>query len=124
MTEKKNNKRANWLRKRNRIKNGLGVSGKLPRLVVYRSNKHIYAQVVDDNESVTLVSSGSNNKNLLSKIAKAKSKIEKSEIVGKNLAEKLNDKNIKKLVFDRNGYRFHGRVKAVADSIRHAGIII
>ena len=60
----------------------------------------------------------------LSEISKAKSKIEKSKIVGKSLGEKLISKKIEKIIFDRNGYRFHGRVKALADSVREIGIKI
>ena len=124
MAEKKNTKRANWLKKRARIKGMLGIDGNVPRLVIYRSNQHIYAQVINDSKSITLASSSSNDKGLLSEISKAKSKIEKSQIVGKSLGEKLISKKIEKIIFDRNGYRFHGRVKALADSVRETGIKI
>ena len=120
----KNTKRTNWLKKRARVKNKLSLSSGCPRLVIFRSNKHIYGQIIDDNKSVTLLSSSSNDKKLVDKIAKAKSKIEKSEIVGKDIANKLIDSKIKKIIFDRNGYRYHGRVKALADSIRELGITI
>tara|TARA_Y100001970_G_C14243405_1_gene866346 strand:+ start:2385 stop:2753 length:369 start_codon:yes stop_codon:yes gene_type:complete len=120
----KNTKRTNWLKKRARVKNKLSLSNGCPRLVIFRSNKHIYGQIIDDNKSVTLLSSSSNDKKLVDKIAKAKSKIEKSEIVGKDIANKLIDSKIKKIIFDRNGYRYHGRIKALADSIRELGITI
>ena len=120
----KNTKRTNWLKKRARVKNNLNLDGNCPRLVVFRSNKHIYGQIIDDNKSVTLLSSSSNDKKLAAKITKAKSKIEKSEIVGKDIADKLMSSKIKKIIFDRNGYRYHGRVKALADSIRELGITI
>ena len=119
-----NKKRTNWLKKRARIKGALTINGENPRLVVFRSNKHIYAQVVDDSKSVTLISSSSNDKNLSTDLSKAKSKIDKSKIVGKDLGEKLISKKIKRIVFDRNGYKYHGRVKALADSIRDIGIKI
>ena len=119
----KKTKRTNWLKKRARVKNNLNL-GKYPRLVVFRSNKHIYGQIIDDSKSLTLLSSSSNDKTLATKIAKANSKIEKSEIVGKDLADKLISSKIKKIIFDRNGYRYHGRVKALADSIREVGITI
>ena len=123
MAEKKNTKRANWLKKRARVKGMLRV-GNYPRLVIYRSNQHIYAQVIDDSKSITLASASSGDKGLTPEISKAKSKIDKSKIVGKYLGKELISKKIEKLIFDRNGYRFHGRVKALADSIRETGIII
>ena len=124
MAEKKNTKRSNWLKKRARVKGMLRVNGDYPRLVIYRSNQHIYAQVIDDSKSITLASASSGDKGLTAEISKAKSKTDKSKIVGKYLGKELISKKIEKLIFDRNGYRFHGRVKALADSIRETGIII
>ena len=122
MAEKKLTKKINWAKKRKRIKSKLGVRGAHPRLVVYRSNLHIYAQVIDDNENKTLVSSSSNDKLLANSIEKANGKIEASTIVGKDLGAKLKSGKIDKIVFDRNGYKYHGRVKALADAVREAGI--
>ena len=122
MAEKKLTKKINWLKKRNRVKNSLGVRGTYPRLVVYRSNIHIYAQVVDDNENKTLFSSSSNDKDLQSSVKKAESKIEASTLVGRALGDKLKKDKIKNIVFDRNGYKYHGRVKALAEAVREAGI--
>ena len=122
MAEKKLTKKINWLKKRNRVKNSLGVRGTYPRLVVYRSNVHIYAQLVDDNENKTLFSSSSNDKDLQQSVKKADSKIEASTLVGKMLGEKLKKDKIKNIVFDRNGYKYHGRVKALAEAVRESGI--
>ena len=122
MAEKKLTKKINWLKKRNRVKNSLGVRGTYPRLVVYRSNMHIYAQLVDDNESKTLFSSSSNDKDLQASVKKTDSKIEASTLVGKALGDKLKKDKIKNIVFDRNGYKYHGRVKALAEAVREAGI--
>ena len=122
MAEKKLTKKINWVKKRNRIKNSLGVRGTYPRLVVYRSNVHIYAQLVDDNENKTLFSSSSNDKDLQPSVKKADSKIEASTLVGKMLGEKLKKDKIKNIVFDRNGYKYHGRVKALAEAVRESGI--
>tara|TARA_B110000438_G_scaffold232364_1_gene228024 strand:- start:606 stop:980 length:375 start_codon:yes stop_codon:yes gene_type:complete len=122
MAEKKLTKKINWLKKRNRVKNSLGVRGTYPRLVVYRSNVHIYAQLVDDNENKTLFSSSSNDKDLRSSVKKTDSKIEASTLVGKALGDKLKKDKIKNIVFDRNGYKYHGRVKALAEAVREAGI--
>ena len=122
MAEKKITKKNNWLKKRNRVKNSLGVRGTYPRLVVYRSNVHIYAQLVDDNENKTLLSSSSNDKDLQASVKKADSKIEVSALVGKALGGKLKKEKISNIVFDRNGYKYHGRVKALAEAVRESGI--
>ena len=122
MAEKKLTKKINWQKKRSRVKNSLGVRGTYHRLVVYRSNVHIYAQLVDDNENKTLISSSSNNKDLKASVKKTDNKIEASTLVGKSLGEKLKKDKIERIVFDRNGYKYHGRVKALADAVRKAGI--
>ena len=95
---------------------------KYPRLVVYRSNRHFESQIINDFEASTLASASSKDLNLKKEIGSSKSKIEISTIVGKDLAEKAVKKKIKKVVFDRNGYPFHGRVKAFADAAREAGL--
>ena len=95
---------------------------KYPRLVVYRSNRHFESQIINDFEASTLASASSKDLNLKKEIGKSKSKIEISIVVGKALAERAVEKKIKKVVFDRNGYPFHGRVKAFADAAREAGL--
>ena len=122
MAEKKITKKTNWFKKRSRIKNSLGVRGVYPRLVVYRSNVHIYAQLVNDNNSITLLESSSNSKDLKDALKKAESKIEASTIVGKDIGEKLKHNKIDRIVFDRNGYKYHGRIKALAEAVRKTGI--
>ena len=117
-------KRSNWLKKRKRTKKTLGTLGVLPRLVVFKSNKHIYAQLVDDISSKTIVSSSTKDKDMLSVLKKVKGKINQSIEVGKILSDKIKKSKIEKIVFDRNGYRYHGRVKALADAIRENGIKI
>ena len=116
-----NTRKLNWLKKRVRTKHGLGSLGKYPRLVVFKSNKHIYAQLVDDNNSKTLLSSSTKDKDFKKK---SETKINQSVLVGNSLAEKIKKSKIKKIIFDRNGYRYHGRVKALAESIREQGIEI
>ena len=106
----------------NRSERSLGDLGKYPRLVIFRSNKHIYSQLVDDNKQITLLSSSSKDKNF--QIEKCKNKIDLSKEVAFNLAEKIKTKKIKKVVFDRNGYLYHGRVKAFAEAVREKGIKI
>ena len=109
-------------RRRNRSKSSSMFHPKYPRLVVYRSNRHFESQIINDFESNTLASVSSKDLNLKKEIGKSKSKIEISTIVGKALAKKASEKKIKKVVFDRNGYPFHGRVKAFADAAREAGL--
>ena len=115
-----------WQKKRQRIKYRIMQKNvdNHPRLVVYRSNANIYAQLVDDEKNVTILSASSIDKNLKKSIEKATNKTEKSKIVGESLAEKIKDANIERIIFDRNGYKYHGRVKVLAEAIRSAEIII
>jgi large subunit ribosomal protein L18 len=109
-------------RARLRIKRKVQGSPERPRLVVYRSLTHIYAQLVDDVNSKTIVSASSTSKEIEDKIKGAKSKIDRSKEVGKLLGEKARSANIEKVVFDRNGYLYHGRVKALAEGARESGL--
>lgn len=90
-----------------------------PRLCVFRSNKHIYCQIIDDERAHTLVSAS----DLELRLEKKLKKTEIAKEVGKLIAKKALEKNIKKVVFDRAGYKFHGRVKALAEGAREAGLI-
>ncbi len=94
-----------------------GTPGR-PRLSVFRSNKEIYAQIIDDEAGKTLVAASSRDKDIDAK----GTKIEISAAVGKALGEKALKAGIKKVAFDRNGYLYHGRVKALADGAREAGL--
>ena len=111
------------INKRNRIKKRirqhvLGSTSR-PRLSVFRSNKEIYAQLVDDVTGKTLAASSSSEK----EISKSKTnKIETAALVGKKLAEKAVTKGIKQVSFDRSGYLYHGRVKSLADGAREGGL--
>jgi large subunit ribosomal protein L18 len=122
MSDRNKNKRQNWLKKRSRVKHKLGVRGKYPRLVVYRSNIHIYAQLVDDNLGNVIASASSNDKDLTKVVSGVEGKINKSSEVGKAIGAKIKKQKIEKIVFDRNGYKYHGRVKALADAVRESGI--
>ncbi len=93
-----------------------GVSGK-PRLSVFRSSKYIYAQLIDDSKGITLVSFS--DKSIEDKKMK---KMERAEKVGQELARLAQDKKINKVSFDRNGYLYHGRVKALAEGARKGGL--
>jgi large subunit ribosomal protein L18 len=101
-------------RRHNRVRARLAGTGERPRLVVYRSLKHIYAQIVDDDARRTLMTVSDHD-------MKGR-KTEKSTAVGKLVAEKAKAAGITKVVFDRAGYRYHGRIKAVADGAREGGL--
>ena len=115
-----------WQKKRQRIKYRIMQRniGNHPRLVVYRSNANIYAQLVDDEKGITVLSASSIDKSIKSLIDKATNKIEKSKIVGESLAAKIKEAKISRIIFDRNGYKYHGRVKALTEAIRSAEITI
>ena len=115
-----------WQKKRQRIKYRIMQKniGNHPRLVVYRSNVNIYAQLIDDKKNITVLSASSIDNNLKKSIDKAANKIERSKIVGESLAEKIKNAKIKKIIFDRNGYKYHGRVKALTEAIRSVEITI
>lgn len=100
------------------IRNSVRGTAVRPRLTVFRSNSGIYAQLIDDEQGVTLASAGS----LKDKSAHAAPGVEQAKIVGKAVAEKAKAAGIEKVVFDRNGYLYHGRVKALADAAREAGL--
>jgi len=94
-----------------------GTAGR-PRLAVYKSNRYIYAQIIDDEAGQTLAAASSAEKALASKTLTVDSAAE----VGKLLAKRASDANVSEVVFDRGGYPFHGRVKALADAVREAGV--
>jgi len=101
-----------------RIRRKLAGTTERPRLAIFRSVAHIYAQVIDDSKGVTLVSASSVDKGARTNggnVAAAKA-------IGKLVAERAKDKGVKQVVFDRGGYAFHGRVKALADAARAAGL--
>ena len=92
-----------------------------PRLSVFRSGKHIYAQVIDDRQQVTVAAASTLDKDLRSKL-KSGADVDAAGQVGKTIAERAIAKGIKDVVFDRGGYKFHGRVKALADAAREGGL--
>ncbi len=92
------------------------------RLCVFRSNANIYAQIIDDNEQVTLITFSSLDKELKKQTKNKGGNIKVAEIVGKTIAKKAIDKGIKKVYFDRGAYLYHGRVKALAEAARKEGL--
>lgn len=105
-----------------RIRKVVNGTAERPRMVVFRSNKQIYVQVVDDMKGVTLVAAASNDKELAVE-CKGKSGIEAAAIVGKKVAERALAQGISTVSFDRGGYLYHGRVKSLADAAREGGLI-
>jgi|SRR5690625_451320 len=111
----------NEVRKRihKRVRKTISGTEERPRLNVYRSNKNIYAQLIDDEKGITLVSANTNEKGLN---LDSKSNSEAAREVGKLIAERAIEKGYKSVVFDRGGYIYHGRVKALAEAAREAGL--
>jgi large subunit ribosomal protein L18 len=101
-----------------RIRKKIYGTAVVPRLSVYRSNKQIYAQIIDDTTGKTLASAGSYKKEEAQKVAK----LDQAKMVGKMIAEIAVKAGIQAVIFDRNGYLYHGRVKSLADSAREGGL--
>jgi len=101
-----------------RIRKNISGTADVPRLTVYRSNKQIYAQIIDDVRGVTIVSASS----LKNDGAQSVAKIDQAKIVGKEVAEKAMAAGVERVIFDRNGYLYHGRVKSLADAAREVGL--
>lgn len=110
------------MKSKQRRKAHMAGSTERPRLVVYRSLKYIYGQIVDDSKEKTILTVSNLSKDIKNDVSKAKSKIESSKMVGEYIAKKALEKKIKKVVFDRNGYKYHGRVKAFAEGARQGGL--
>jgi large subunit ribosomal protein L18 len=108
--------------KRHRVvRNKIHGSAERPRLNVYRSLNHIYAQLIDDDAGVTLLAASTLDKEVRGEIEKG-SNIDAAKAVGKVLARRALEKGIKNVVFDRGGYKYHGKVKALADAARETGL--
>lgn len=114
-----NNKTSARQKIRYRIRKKISGSATKPRLSVFRSNTDIYAQIIDDVNGVTLAAASSKQKDIAAQKA---AKLSKSKLVGEAIAKKAQDLGIKQVVFDRSGYIYHGRVKAVADGAREGGL--
>lgn len=102
-----------------RIRNTVKGTASKPRMSVFRSNKDIYVQLIDDTTGTTLASASSRQKDIS---AQSGNKVEKSVLVGKAIAQKATELGLNNCVFDRSGYLYHGRVKAVADGAREGGM--
>jgi large subunit ribosomal protein L18 len=113
--------RAARIRRHARVRRRVEGSSEKPRLCVFRSLSHIYAQVIDDVSRVTIVSASDVEKDVVSKVG-GKKKSDVATLVGTLVAERAKQKGITKVVFDRGGYPFHGRIKALAEAARAGGL--
>lgn len=116
-----NEKKKNWLKRKKRISKKIVSTAERPRLTVFRSARHIYGQIVDDITGTTIVAACSNEKAVKGQPA-FESKVAKAVFTGKLLAQRAVDKGVKKVVFDRNGFLYHGRIKAFSEGAREAGL--
>lgn len=115
----KNRKEYRRLKIKRRIRKVVNGSAERPRMSVYRSNKQIYVQLIDDLKGHTMLAASSTDESIASQKV---TKIEQAALVGKLLAEKAKEAGITEVVFDRNGYLYHGRVKSLADGAREGGL--
>jgi len=109
------------VRRHLRVRRRVSGTADRPRLNVFRSLEHIYAQIIDDTQGKTLASASSLDRELRSELASL-SKVEQAKRVGAALARRAQAAGLKQVIFDRGGYRYHGRVKALADASREAGL--
>ena len=117
-----NKKYDRWKKKKASIRKQVIGTPERPRLTIYRSAKHVYAQIIDDTSGKTLVSASTISKELREEMKAVKSEMEVCKLVGKYAAKRALEKKIQNVVYDRNGYLYHGRVKAVADGAREGGL--
>lgn len=109
------------LKRQQRVRKKVKGTPERPRLSVFRSTKHIYAQIIDDTQGRTLAACSSTEEAFKS-LDKPESKCNAANTIGKMIAERAKEKGVEKVVFDRNGFLYHGRVKAVSDGAREAGL--
>ena len=110
------------LRRKVRVRKKVQGTDQRPRICVFRSNKHVYAQVISDDRGVTLVSVSTLSKDVLGADESSNKGVSAAKQVGIALAKVCKEKNITRVVFDRNGFLYHGQVKAVADGAREGGL--
>jgi large subunit ribosomal protein L18 len=109
-------------RRRRRVRARVLGTAERPRLTVSKSLKNIFAQIIDDEKMMTIVAAASNSQSVKPVLKKGMTKSEVAKVVGLTLAQKAKDKGIAQVVFDRNKYKYHGRIKAVAEGAREGGL--
>ncbi|MBI4553043.1 MAG: 50S ribosomal protein L18 [Candidatus Latescibacteria bacterium] len=122
MAQKKTSRALMRASRHRRVRQKINGTPERPRLCVYRSLKHIYAQIIDDTSGATLVASSTTILDVRQQIESGMNKIAQSRLVGKVLGERACQQGILKVAFDRAGYRYHGRVKALAEGVREGGV--
>ena len=110
------------LRKKKHIRKKISGTPEKPRLVVFKSSKHIYAQLIDDTNHKTITGVSSLTKELQENLTKVKTKVDVATVIGESIAKKAYDLKIESVIFDRNGFLYHGRIKAVAEAARKGGL--
>lgn len=118
---RKESRSKNRAKKHLKIRRNLYGTSQRPRLAVFRSDKHIYAQIIDDLQGTTLVSASTLEKDVTKQLEKTNN-VEAAKVVGELIARRALDKGVSEVVFDRGGYVYHGKVKALADAAREAGL--
>lgn len=122
MADKNVKRRVRAQRRRLRVRGKVQGTGERPRLSVAKSLNHVYVQLIDDEQAITLAAAASNTETVTGRLGDDKTKIGVAKVVGQVIAEAAKEKGIESVVFDRNQYRYHGRVKAVADGAREGGL--
>jgi large subunit ribosomal protein L18 len=122
MGSKQEDKALKQKRRQRRVRKKVVGTSERPRLCVYRSLRYLYTQLIDDVQGQTLVSCDSLDKEMTEELKNAKNKTDASFLIGQSLGKRAIEKGIESVVFDRNRYEYHGRVKAVADGARKAGL--
>ncbi len=118
-----NKKREMRIKRKKRIRKKVTGTAECPRLNVFRSARHIYAQVIDDDRGVTIAAASSLEKTIKEKTDLAgKNKTERADFIGQMVGQRAQEKGIRQVVFDRGGFLYHGRVKAVSEGARKAGL--
>jgi large subunit ribosomal protein L18 len=115
------NKNKSRLKRHLRVRKKIQGTGARPRLNIFRSSKHMYAQIIDDQTGQTLISASTMDKGLSGQVNNG-GNVEAAKLVGKLVAERAKEKGINQVVFDRGGYLYHGRIQALADAAREAGL--
>lgn len=110
------------IKRKMRVRRRVRGTAQRPRLSVFRSSRHIYAQLIDDDSAVTLATVSSLSKDLGDAIENNTGNCRGASVVGEKIAQKAQEKGIKRVIFDRNGFLYHGRVKSLADSAREHGL--
>ena len=111
------------LKRKKRIRKKVEGTTQCPRLSVFRSARHVYAQIIDDSQGITVAAASTLETQLMKEVPKFENKVAAAGYVGKLIGERAIEKGIKEVVFDRNGFLYHGRVKAVSEGAREVGLV-